>query len=261
MRKGVQIYTVRDFIGTKEGYIDSLKKIKEIGYDSVQTYGNVLSRDEHKQIFADLGLHFESVNGDFETMLKDPEALKQAIDDAHFFELDVIAVGTLPIPMRDHADGFHQYAADVNELGAELKKEGLKIMYHPHALEFFSFGGGKNGMDILTSETDPDVFWFALDTHWLQSGGQNPAAYLRKLKGRLPMVHFKDYKIVGGAEFIEQVRKDFAEVGEGNLNWPEIIEACRECGVPSAVVEQDVCPRDPFDCLSTSYKNMVGFGL
>ena len=39
MRKGVQIYTVRNFIDTEEGYEASLRKIREIGYDSVQTYG------------------------------------------------------------------------------------------------------------------------------------------------------------------------------------------------------------------------------
>ena len=37
MRKGVQIYTVRDFIGTEEGYANALRKIRAIGYDSVQT--------------------------------------------------------------------------------------------------------------------------------------------------------------------------------------------------------------------------------
>ncbi len=62
----------------------------------------------------------------------------------------------------------------------------------------------------------------------------------------MSVVHFKDYKIVGGADPIEQVCKDFAEVGEGNLNWPAIIEACREVGVEAVIVEQDVCPRDPF---------------
>ena len=105
------------------------------------------------------------------------------------------------------------------------------------------------------------MFWYCLDTHWLQSGGKNPVEYILKAKGRLPLVHFKDYKIVGGADPIEQVCKAFGEVGEGNLNWPAIIEACRETEARAVIVEQDVCPRDPFDCLKTSYDNMVRFGL
>ena len=74
-------------------------------------------------------------------------------------------------------------------------------------------------------------------------------------------VHFKDYKIIGGATYVEEVCKLFAEVGEGNLDWPEIIAACNEIGVKNAVVEQDICNGDPFDSLAVSYRNMVKFGV
>jgi sugar phosphate isomerase/epimerase len=51
------------------------------------------------------------------------------------------------------------------------------------------------------------------------------------------------------------------EVGEGNLNWQEIIKACIEIGVEWAMVEQDVCQRDPFESLSISLRNLKKFGL
>ena len=164
-------------------------------------------------------------------------------------------------PLRESREGFLEYAAGVNKIGAELKKEGVHLLYHSHALEFFSLGGGENGFDLLFNETDPEAFWYCIDTHWMQSGGKNPAEYILKAKGRVPIVHFKDYKIVGGADPIEQVCKAFGEVGEGNLDWPKIIEACRATEVRACIVEQDICPRDPFDCLKTSYDNMVKFGL
>lgn len=261
IRKGVQVYTVRDFIKTPEGYESSLRKIAEIGYDSVQTYGYHTGDEEHKAFLKDLGLKQESVGGDYEEMLRDPEALKKAIRTAHFYETDLVSVGTLPVPLRESREGYLQYAEGINKIGAELKKEGLHLIYHPHALEFFSLGGGENGFDVLFDATDPEAFWYCLDTHWLQSGGKNPPDYIRKAKGRLPLIHFKDYKIVGGADPIEQVCKDFAEMGEGNLDWPAIIAACRETEVRAAIIEQDVCPRDPFDCLKTSFQNMVKYGL
>lgn len=261
MRKGVQVYTVREFTQTREGYEDSLRKIREIGYDCVQTYAPHMSDEEHKAFLAELGLKSESVGGNYEEMLNDPAAIKKAIETAHFYGTDLISFGTMPIPLRESREGYLTYAAGVNKIGAELKKEGCKLIYHPHALEFFSLGGGENGFDLLFKETDPESFWFSLDTHWIQSGGKNPPDYIRKAKGRLPMVHFKDYKIVGGADPIEQVCKAFGEVGEGNLNWPEIIDACHEVGVESVVVEQDVCPGNPFDSLAVSFRNMVKFGL
>jgi sugar phosphate isomerase/epimerase len=52
-----------------------------------------------------------------------------------------------------------------------------------------------------------------------------------------------------------------AEVGEGNLNWPAILDACREANVEWYAVEQDHCQRDPFESLAISYRNLSGMGL
>ena len=262
MRKGVQVYTVREFIGTQEGYEQSLRKIREIGYDSVQTYGWKVPDAEHKAFLEELGLTTESVGGDYEEMLRDPAAIKKAIETAHFYGTDLVSVGTLPVPpAASYArEAYLEYAAGVNKIGAELKKEGVHLLYHSHALEFFSLGGGENGFDLLFNETDPKRSGTA-STRTGCSRRQNPAEYILKAKGRVPIVHFKDYKIVGGADPIEQVCKAFGEVGEGNLDWPKIIEACRATEVRACIVEQDICPRDPFDCLKTSYDNMVKFGL
>ena len=261
MRKGVQVYTVREFIGTPEGYEQSLRKIREIGYDSVQTYGWKIPDAEHKAFLEELGLTTGSVGANCEAGRRDPAAVQKAIATAHFYGTDLVAIGTLPVPLRESREGFLEYAAGINKIGAELKKEGVHLLYHSHALEFFSLGGGENGFDLLFNETDPEAFWYCIDTHWMQSGGKNPAEYILKAKGRVPIVHFKDYKIVGGADPIEQVCKAFGEVGEGNLDWPKIIEACRATEVRACIVEQDICPRDPFDCLKTSFDNMVKFGL
>ena len=43
------------------------------------------------------------------------------------------------------------------------------------------------------------------------------------------------------------------EIGRGNLNWDDIIDACETSGVKYAFVEQDVCRRNPFESLKISY--------
>jgi sugar phosphate isomerase/epimerase len=52
-----------------------------------------------------------------------------------------------------------------------------------------------------------------------------------------------------------------AEIGEGNLDWPEILEACVEAGTEWYIVEQDTCQRDPFESLAISYRNLREMGL
>ena len=52
-----------------------------------------------------------------------------------------------------------------------------------------------------------------------------------------------------------------AEVGEGNLNWPAILEACKAAGVEWYIIEQDVCQRDPLESLGISLRNVRAMGL
>ena len=82
-------------------------------------------------------------------------------------------------------------------------------------------------------------------------GGLNPADFIRyHLHNRVDVCHFKDFAVVG-------MTPVFAEVGEGNLNLFDCFKACQEVGCSSIVIEQDVCPRDPFDCLHYSYRNLI----
>jgi len=194
-------------------------------------------------------------------MLEDPQAVKDAIANAADLDVPYIGLGTLPLALRESADGFRTYAANLNKIAKEVSKEGCKLLYHPHAVECFSLGGGLKGLDILMDETDPQGVSFTLDTHWLASGGVDLLYYIRKGQGRMTNIHFKDYAIVPGAgEDIGAVFKQFAEIGEGNINWPPVIKLCKEIGIEYVLVEQDWCKHDPFESLEISIRNMNRFG-
>ena len=139
-----------------------------------------------------------------------------------------------------------------------LRKERLRFGYHAHSFEFCSFGG-YNGVDILLNETDH--LELVPDTHWIAAAGLNPPDFIRRLNGRCHMVHFKDYGIDAGTDILENVPRIYAEVGQGNLNWPEIVRACKEVGVRTFCVEQDICKIDPFTSLTTSFHAMKRLGL
>ncbi|MCY2926086.1 MAG: sugar phosphate isomerase/epimerase, partial [Planctomycetota bacterium] len=95
-----------------------------------------------------------------------------------------------------------------------------------------------------------------LDTYWVAAGGGDPAAWIRRLPGRQPLLHLKDMAIVPGHG------QRFAPIGEGNLNWPAILAAAAESGVRWYLVEQDDCYGEScFDVLATSYRNLRTMGL
>ena len=260
MKKGAQTYTFRDFLNSPQQGRESFKKVAEMGYDSVQ--GGIVpgtTAQETQDMLKEFGLENCSGGGDFEEMLKGGSPVKEAVSVAQIFNTKYICVGTLPNEYRYTTDGFKRYAQDLNKIAAELKKEGCAILYHHHALEFFTFEGGINGMDIMTDETDPEGVFWTLDTHWLAAAGVDQVFWINKLKGRVPIIHFKDYAIIEGASKIEDVQKTFAEVGEGNINWPPIVQACWDTGIEYIIVEQDFCKGDPFDSLRISYNNLKKF--
>ena len=99
---------------------------------------------------------------------------------------------------------------------------------------------------------------FTLDTFWVQAGGADPAAWIKKLKGRTPVVHFKDMCIYNyfpeGEKFPKRDQR-IAAIGEGNMNYDAIIEACLEADVEYGFVELDECyGADPFDAMKRSYE-------
>jgi sugar phosphate isomerase/epimerase len=81
-------------------------------------------------------------------------------------------------------------------------------------------------------------------------GGADPADWIERVSGRIPVVHFKDMTID-----VDRVQK-ICEVGAGNLNWPRIVDACRKAGVESYMIERDNGDLDPFDSLAISIANM-----
>jgi sugar phosphate isomerase/epimerase len=106
--------------------------------------------------------------------------------------------------------------------------------------------------------SDPKHVGMEIDTHWVQAGGGDPAAWIAKVarRGPAPVIHFKDFAVDA-----ETRERRFAEIGEGNLNWPAILEACRAASVEYVLVEQDTCDGNPFDSLEKSYRNLVAMGL
>lgn len=115
-----------------------------------------------------------------------------------------------------------------------------------------------------------------IDVHWVQRGGLDPVRTLEKYAGNTAMVHLKDYRIGQMPEssfgllekgdfpgFMAEFRNvvQFAEVGEGNLDFPSIIPAAVAAGAKYLLVEQDeLYGRTVWDALQTSYDNLVAMG-
>ena len=154
---------------------------------------------------------------------------------------------------------FTPYFKKYEEIGAAALAEGIKFGYHNHHFEFQKYNfesGRKTALAELYESTDPDKLFAEIDVHWVARGGEDPVKWIRKVNGRMPVIHFKDFAMIGA-------EPHFCEIGEGNLNWPEIIKACEDTGVRWYSIEQDnkFEDKDIFDSMEISFNNLVKMGV
>ncbi len=134
------------------------------------------------------------------------------------------------------ADTWKRTAALLNEKAAALKPHGIQVGYHNHNMEFAPIGK-TSGWEILASETDKSLVKFELDVGWVVAGGQDPAAFLQKYKGRVRWLHVKDVQASTKTNFALQM--DPTEVGSGEQDWARILPAAYKAGVEHFYLEQE----------------------
>lgn len=247
-----QLFTVSRQMQTVEGIEEGLKRIAKMGYTSVQISGiGKIDPQRLKDICDENNLSICVTHSPYDRLIND---LDNLIKEHKIYGCSLMGLGAMPGEFAFSEDGYYKFAELANEIGSRLKDHGMKFAYHNHNFEFRRFND-KTGMDILIENTDPDCVEFILDTYWVQAGGCNPVDYIYKIKGRMNVCHFKDMNIDG----FKQV---FAEVGKGNLDFPQIIKACVDTGVRYAAVEQDDCyGTDPYECLETSLNYLNGLSI
>ena len=244
MTIAAQLYTVRDFTQTAVEIEKALRKVKAIGYNAVQVSKMGPIDPAHLKNLADeIGLRICVTHTPIERLKDDLDAV---IKEHQLWNCGYVGLGSMPQEYRSNKESFQAFIKETSEIAKKIADHGLQFVYHNHKFEFEKFDG-ITGMEILFNETNPKEFGFIIDTYWIQAGGADPVAWIKKVKGRMGVVHFKDMAIKDN----EQI---FAEIGEGNLDWPSIIKACRDTGVKWYAIEQDKCLRDPFESLAISWK-------
>jgi sugar phosphate isomerase/epimerase len=249
-RLAVTLYTLREFTQTPADIARTLHKVKAIGYDYVQ-FSALGPVDPHelKTMLDSEGMGVCATHVSYDRLQNDMQGV---IDEHHLWSCRHVAIPVLPEGLRNHA-AYAEFARQGSEIARRLAEAGLTFSYHNHHLELEK-KEGRTGLEVLFGESDPRLFLAEIDTYWVQCGGGDPAAWIRRMSGREPLVHFKDMGVYDG-------KPGMAEIGEGNLNWPAILEACRAGGVEWYIVEQDVCRRDPFESIAISLRNLKAMGL
>ena len=253
MKIGAQLYTLRNFCKTTEDFAETLKKVADMGYTTVQVSGTCAYEPEWLK--AELVKNGLTCNLTHVPLTKFTDDPAQTALDHKVFGCKYIGLGGGPNMLAFDED-VDTMVDIVKKAAPAFKKEGVLFMYHNHDGEFTKGSSGKFHLLELAERTSADELGFTLDTYWVQHGGASVADIFETLSGRIPCVHFKDYAIVPKRE----VR--MAPVGRGNINFEKIASICEKGGTEYIFVEQDDCyGEDPFACLKESYDYLKSIGL
>ncbi len=245
----VQLYTVRDQIQTRDGFVQTIEKINQIGYRAVQLSavgcmndGSVSAKDA-KQIFADNGIACIATHRNWADLAEKTDA---EIEFHQILGCDYVAIGGLPKEYESAGlDGYKKFLEDSASVISRLKEAGIRFGYHNHSHEFRK-EHGKILYELFIDHGGPD-FLLEVDTYWVWHAGVDPVGLFERAARRVPVIHHKDKEVILADGPV------ISAIGEGNLPWEKIIPACEIAGVEWHCVEQDTCRRDPFDCLKSSF--------
>jgi sugar phosphate isomerase/epimerase len=256
----VQMYTLRDFTRTREGLIESLAKVRAIGYPAVQISAVGAMSGAHPEVTAQEAralldeheLRCVATHRNWDDLVGRTES---EIAFHQTLGCNYVAIGGIPRSYGERgADGYRQFAEDALPVIASLRAAGIRFGYHNHDHEFRRVGLDRRTLYDILIEADPSLM-LEIDVYWAVHAGVNPIRLFERCHGRVPVIHVKDKEVVPGDGPV------MAAVGEGNLDWEGILPACAAAGVEVYAVEQDTCRRDPFDCLRSSYEFLTGQGI
>lgn len=243
---GLQLYTVRE--DTAADFPGTLRQIAAMGYQGVEFagYGDA-SAEEMRDLLKELGLE---AFGSHVSLQRLEENLDEEIAYLKTVGASYVICPYLTAEQISGGEAFwRELFKKFEGFGERLRKEGLQFAYHNHDFEFADKIDGEFVFDAMYSSVDAELLKVEMDIGWVQYAGQDPLAYIAKYKGRLPLLHLKDFrKGEPGA------RIDTVELGEGDLALNDIIGAAKQAEVDWLIVEQDTCANPPLESVRTSMK-------
>lgn len=239
----LQLYSVRE--AAAKDYAAAVRKVAEIGYQGVELAGFPGTNPEAAgKLFKELGLTVCSAHSGLPLGDKKNEVL-----DALEATGCKFLVNAAMIRPEDAGslDKIKAGCEKMNEALAILKPRGIRLGVHNHWWEFGKVGD-RFVYHVMKESFDPEIT-FELDTYWIKAAGVDPAAVVKELGARAPLLHIKDGPAVKGQPMVA--------VGQGVMDFQAIF-AASGANLEWAIVELDECATDMFKAVDASFCYLKG---
>jgi sugar phosphate isomerase/epimerase len=232
---GVQTYTFRRSISIDPA--KTLDTIKMMGFTEIEGGGGRMAPEDFKKLCDERGISIPSTGVGYDQLVRSPDSV---VLNAKKFGSKYVMCAWIP-----HSNGVLTFenakkaAEDFNKAGKVLKDNGLIFCYHAHGYEFQPYEDGTL-LDYIFKNTNPDYVSFEMDIFWIQFGGGDPVALLKKYGNRWKLMHVKDMRkgikkdLTGGTS----TENDVA-LGTGELDIPAILKEAKKIGIKHYFIEDE----------------------
>ena len=223
---GVQTYTFRRSIGNDPA--KTLDTIKTMGFTEIEGGGGRIAPGDFKKLCDERGISIPSTGADYGQLVRAPDSV---VMRAKALGSKYVMCAWIP-----HEDGVLTFenakkaAEDFNKAGKFLKDNGLILCYHAHGYEFQPYQDGTL-LDYIFKNTNPEYVSFEMDIFWIQFGGGDPVALLKKLKDMRKGIK-KD--LTGGTS-----QENDVAFGTGQMDIPSILKEAKKVGIKHYFIEDE----------------------
>ena len=259
----VGVTSIKDLFYQTNGSMETaVRDIAAAGYEGTEMFdGNLVEYadrpEELRGLLSESGVKLVSVYSGANFIFADvlPEELhriNRAAELAATFGAERLVVGGGARRVAGTTgEDYTLLARGLDQVTDIAESFGLTASYHPHLSTIVE------SPSELERLMDTTRIGFCPDTAHLAAGGGDPAAVIRKYPDRIRHVHLKDFR----ADPFQ-----FLPLGEGDLDFPDIIRAVKESGYDSwLMVELDNYAGDPRAAAEISKKYLdkilADFGL
>ena len=152
MEFGLNLYSLAGQIKTEEDFLNTLIRLKEMGYSYVQLSGRPVDGEVAKRVSEKAGMPIVLTHSPIARIKDDTENL---VKDHASFNCVRIGLGYVNYaPMSN--DQRKAQIKELQEIAEKINKYGAKFYYHNHHYEFMKLDDGKTIYDHIILEC-PDV--------------------------------------------------------------------------------------------------------
>lgn len=231
---GIQLYSLRNQF--KADVPGTLQTINSWGITKVEggnSYGMPL--EEFKTLLNKNNLNVVSIGASFDDLEKDPQ---KVVALAKAYGAKYVMCAWVPHKGNQFAIEETKHATEVfNKSGKILKENGFILAYHAHGYEFRPY---KNGTLFDYMMQNAKYFTFEMDVFWVQHGGEDPLALMKKYPSKVTLLHLKDMaKGVKGNDTGHEDVETNVVLGTGQIDIAGVVAEAKKLGIEYMFIEDE----------------------